>query len=55
MRVVGTPEEIETIARVLGSMREPRVRSRRDGGTAGYFEVRVPRMICLDCETTGLD
>lgn len=55
VRVVGTPEEIETIARVLGFMREPRVRSRRDGGTAGYFEVRVPRMICLDCETTGLD
>lgn len=53
VRVVGTREEIELIARSLGS--SARMSRRRDGGTAGYFEVRAPKVICLDCETTGLD
>ena len=51
-RVVGTPEEIELIARAHGAV--PRMSKRRDGGTAGYFEIKAPKVICLDCETTGL-
>lgn len=52
-RIVGTPEEIELIARAHGTV--PRLSRRRDGGTAGYFEIKAPKVICLDCETTGLD
>ena len=51
-RLVGTPEEIELIARAHGAA--PRMSRRRDGRTAGYFEIEVPKVICLDCETTGL-
>lgn len=53
VRVAGTPMEIELIARSLGT--DAKMRRRRDGGTFGYLEVRVPKVICLDCETTGLD
>lgn len=53
VRVTGTPMEIELIARSLGT--DAKMRRRRDGGTFGYLEVRVPKVICLDCETTGLD
>ena len=53
LRVVGTPAEIELIARSFGT--RPRLSSRRDGGTAGYFEAPAPKVICLDCETTGLN
>ena len=28
---------------------------RREGRTDGYFEIKAPKVICLDCETTGLD
>lgn len=53
VRVAGTPMEIELIARSLGT--DAKMRRRRDGGTFGYLEVRAPKVICLDCETTGLD
>lgn len=52
VRVVGTPDEIELIARLHGTV--PRISKRRAGGTAGYFKVEAPKVICLDCETTGL-
>ena len=52
IRVTGTPMEIELIARAHGTV--PRMSRRRDGKTAGYFEIEAPRVICLDCETTGL-
>lgn len=52
VRIVGTPDEIELIARAHGTV--PRMSRRRDGGTAGYFKVEAPKVICLDCETTGL-
>ena len=52
VRVVGTPDEIELIARLHGTV--PRMSKRRAGGTAGYFKVEAPKVICLDCETTGL-
>lgn len=53
IRVIGLPDEIELIARAHGAI--PLMSQRRDGGTAGYFEIKAPKVICLDCETTGLD
>ena len=51
VRVTGTADEIELIARSLGVA--PRVERRPDGMMAGYFEVRAPKTICLDLGTTG--
>lgn len=51
VRVTGTAEEIELIARSFGVA--PRVQRRRDGMLAGYFEVHAPKIICLDLGTTG--
>lgn len=42
IRVAGTPMEIELIARSLGT--DAKMRRRRDGGTFGYLEVRVPKV-----------
>lgn len=53
VRVVGTPDEIDQIVRALG-MPPVRLSKRRDGGVAGYFSVETPKVVCLDCETTGL-
>lgn len=51
VRVTGTAEEIELIARSFGVT--PRMQRRRDGMMAGYFEVHAPKIICLDLGTTG--
>ena len=51
VRVTGTADEIELIARSLGAA--PRIQRRRDGMMAGYFEVHAPKVICLDLGTTG--
>lgn len=51
VRVTGTADEIELIARSFGVA--PRMQHRRDGMTAGYFEVHAPKAICLDLGTTG--
>lgn len=51
VRVTGTADEIELIARSFGVA--PRMQRRRDGTTAGYFEVQAPKTICLDLRTTG--
>lgn len=51
VRVTGTADEIELIARSFGVA--PRMQRRRDGTTAGYFEVQAPKTICLDLGTTG--
>lgn len=51
VRVAGTADEIELIARSFGVA--PRIQRRRDGTTAGYFEVQAPKTICLDLGTTG--
>lgn len=51
VRVTGTADEIELIARSFGVA--PRMERRPDGMMAGYFEVRAPKTICLDLETTG--
>lgn len=51
VRVTGTADEIELIARSFGVA--PRIQRRRDGTTAGYFEVQAPKTICLDLGTTG--
>lgn len=53
VRVTGTADEIELIARSLGAA--PRIQRRRDGMMAGYFEVQAPKIICLDLGTTGPD
>lgn len=51
VRVIGTADEIELIARSLGAA--PRIQRRRDGMMAGYFEKQAPKIICLDLGTTG--
>lgn len=51
VRVTGTADEIELIARSFRVA--PRMECRRDGMTAGYFEVQAPKTICLDLGTTG--
>ena len=51
VRVIGTADEIELIARSLGAA--PRIQRRRDGMMAGYFEKQAPKTICLDLGTTG--
>lgn len=51
VRVIGTADEIELIARSLGAA--PRIQRRRDGMMAGYFEIQAPKIICLDLGTTG--
>ena len=51
VRVIGTADEIELIARSLGAA--PRIKRRRDGMMAGYFEIQAPKIICLDLGTTG--
>lgn len=51
VRVTGTADEIELIARSFRGA--PRMECRRDGMTAGYFEVQAPKTICLDLGTTG--
>lgn len=51
VRVIGTADEIELIARSLGAA--PRIQRRRDGVMAGYFEKQAPKIICLDLGTTG--
>lgn len=51
VRVTGTADEIELIARSFGVA--PRMERRRDGMTAGYFEIQAPKIICLDLGTTG--
>lgn len=51
VRVTGTADEIELIARSLGAA--PRIQRRRDGMMAGYFEAHAPKIICLDLGTTG--
>ena len=53
VRVTGTADEIELIARSLGAA--PRIQRRRDGMMAGYFEVQAPKIICLDLGMTGPD
>ena len=51
VRVTGTADEIELMARSLGAA--PRLHRRRDGMMAGYFEAHAPKIICLDLGTTG--
>ena len=51
VRVIGTADEIELIARSLGAA--PRIQRRRGGMMAGHFEVHAPKVICLDLGTTG--
>lgn len=51
VRVTGTADEIELIARSLGAA--PSILRRRDGMMSGYFEVQTPKIICLDLGTTG--
>ena len=51
VRVTGTADEIELIARSLGAA--PSILRWRDGMMAGYFEAHAPKVICLDLGTTG--
>lgn len=51
VRVTGTADEIDLVARSFGV--SPRMRRRRDGMIAGYFEVQAPKVICLGLGTTG--
>lgn len=57
IRIDGTPEEIEQAAHIFGPSCGPiKITKKRDGGTFGYLEVEErQKIICLDCETTGLD
>ena len=57
IRIDGTPEEIEQAAHIFGPSCGPiKITKKRDGGNFGYLEVEErPKIICLDCETTGLD
>lgn len=57
IRIDGTPEEIEQAAHIFGPSCGPiKITKKRDGGNFGYLEVdECQKIICLDCETTGLD
>lgn len=57
IRIDGTPEEIEQAAHIFGPSCGPiKLTKKRDGGNFGYLEVdERQKIICLDCETTGLD
>lgn len=57
IRIDGTPEEIEQAAHIFGPSCGPiKITKKREGGNFGYLEVdERQKIICLDCETTGLD
>lgn len=51
VRVTGSADEIELFARSFG--KTTKLHRRRDGMMAGYFEMKAPKVICLDLGTTG--
>ena len=57
IRIDGTPEEIEQATHIFGPSCGPiKITKKRDAVNFGYLEVdECQKIICLDCETTGLD